>query len=413
MEALLQRESRLRPGMPSMGSDPAGTVLMMLAFLIAFVSGQLGMRAFAADKPATATSSRLNSAEIATRAFYDGMNQYLATGDDAFLRLLAPGFQDHRPLDAAPGSRTNLVERLDAMRRSAAVPTFTIETMRDLGNLMEVRISTGLPATFDIAGLLVQMPVAPISTEYLQLERTAIVARWSQDDRIPEIDRAIETSTSIGPASAFEIVIEHVTLQPGAELDLTGGASSGILMEEGTLTYSEGGSSQRISGGDDQWLNPAGPAHISNLGAAPVLFWLAQIAVVTPIPDIILGEISTQTHSGVSLERYSWATQFDLSADLDRVHLQLARATLPPGTQIGAHQSGFGNQLAVIDGVVRPDIESGVALHCRQTGYASSMRNPELLTAGEGMAALSDAHVSYRVDGSAPATVLLLTIVPE
>ena len=130
------------PGFPARGIELAGLVVLVLTLLTGLVFGQLA--SVVSSNPASLAMTT-SGATDRVRAFYDGMNRYLATGDDAFLDLLAPGYQDHQALDAGTGSSAALLARLDTMRQHASQPHFVIEQLTEFGNLVEVRLSARSP----------------------------------------------------------------------------------------------------------------------------------------------------------------------------------------------------------------------------------------------------------------------------
>ena len=63
----------------------------------------------------------------------------------------------------------------------------------------------------------------PTILEFVELQRDAIVARWSQDDSIPLIDHVLDQTIPIEAADALIFHIGHALVDPVAGFDLSGG----------------------------------------------------------------------------------------------------------------------------------------------------------------------------------------------
>jgi hypothetical protein len=85
---------------------------------------------------------------------------------------------------------------------------------------------------------------------------------------------------------------------------------------------------------------------------------------------------------------------------------------VPPGSDIVADATGYVSAIAVVAGEIDVTVQDGTAFHCRADGLAATLRGHESIPAGDGVATLPGATLSYRVTGSAPATLLVLTILP-
>ena len=192
--------------------------LMVIALALSLLAGVLLGHLTAVDSSGVTPIASGSQTERVQALWNDGVNRYLATGDDAFLRLLAPGFQEFTTVGDDDGAASTLLARLDTLRRSAIPPRFTVEEIHELGSLVEVRVSTGIPATFDVAGLSVVTALPP-STEFeflVQLQGDAIVAHWSQAGWIPEIGQTLDTQLPLDAAQRFAFDLGTVVLDDGA-----------------------------------------------------------------------------------------------------------------------------------------------------------------------------------------------------
>jgi hypothetical protein len=344
------------------------------------------------------------------RALYDGLNNYLATGDDNLEHMLAPDFRDVSSLGAEPGTTKTLLARLDSLRQSANPPRFSIVDVRDLGELVAVRVSLEFPTTLEVAGLAVTTNVPPVMTEFVQFDRDAIVARWSRDDVAPRIDKSIETSIVLPVSSALIVDIDQVTLAPGSTVELAAGTPFAVLLKSGTVRVTTDAGHLYLTTGDDRWVDASGGAQLSNEGNAPAEFWVAPIGAVSIQPGLIYGLIDPTDDPGVAIQRLVWSTR-QIDPDPTTLHLHIALVTLPPGAEFETHPALLGESVAVLDGSPDVTVAQGAARHCQADASVIQIDRSATIAAGEGVSPNPDSVVSYRVASDTPATLLVLAIV--
>jgi hypothetical protein len=388
--------------------------MLMLFLLSALTLGEIGRLVTHPARSPSVVAFDPGPAEATVRAFYAGMNRYLDTGDDAFLQLLAPDFQEFEG-GASQGDPTALLARLDLMRQSPSPPRYTIESVRNLGSVIEVRLAGITPGDLEIAGLTVALHPSPTAVEYLSLRRNSIVARWSQDDRIPLLDHTLHTSyspvvynvTVVGMTlAAVALGVRQVTLDPGAELELPGAAHYAVLATEGTISTQSSAGSEQLAPDTTRLLSPPGRLRITNPGVSPSQFWLVTLeGKSAPAQDAI-------PTPGVTEKRLLWSLEQLLSSATSRLRLQVARVVLPPGSQVPAHRVGIAEGLLVLDGVLEATVAEHDALHCFPDESSTIVRDRVTVAAGEGLSALPDALIAYRVAGPNPVTLLVLTVAP-
>lgn len=390
-------------------SRTMAAIALVLALVTGLVLGQIAVVVSPTAVP-IAMPSRHATEQV--RAFYDGMNRFLATGDDSFLHLLSPGFQDFTPLGPAAGDATDLLARLDVLRQSASPPRFSIKEIYELDNLVVVQVSTGLPETLNAAGLAVSVEGKPTMLEFVQLQREAIVARWSQDNRIPRIDHVLDDTIPIEAVNALMFQISHVAVDAGAGFDLDGGAPAALLIDQGSLQLSIGSTKQLLSTGDGLWIDPESKVHLANMGPETTTLWLALIGIVAQSPGLIYGLIDQPIDAGVDVTRFVWSTQKIEPSAPGELRLQAAIVTLPPGSQFLAHEAGLGESLAVVDGTLDATVFQGLGSHGHAGGDVTTIQDHDVIPAGDGIALEQGAWVAYRVTGSTPATLIVLAAVP-
>jgi hypothetical protein len=386
-------------------SRPIMAIALALSLLAGVLLGHLTAVVSFGETPVVAEGQTEH-----IQAFYDGMNQYLDSGDDTFLQLLAPDFQAFSPSGGADGSASTLLARLETLRRSAIPSQFTIEEIRQLGSLVEVRISTGIPARFDVAGLSVVTALPPSAIEFVQLQGDAIVAYWSQAVGTPDVGQTLDTLLSLDANQRFAFDLGRVALDPGAELVLPPATAAWLVVETGRIAFDDGATRLRLEAGESRTMTGPDRARIHNPDSERAIVWLASLK--TPRSASTYEQDSSEVPPGVTITPLAWGSQFEPET-VSQARIRLVRATVPPGSRILAGDTGYASAIAVIAGELEVTMQQGTAFHCRAGGLAATIRGHESIPTGEGVATLPDASLSYRVSGSDPATLLVLTIQPN
>lgn len=392
--------------------------VLALVVMTALALGQTGTLMSSAGRPGGTISLPEDNSEAVTRAFYDGMNRYLATGDDRFVNLLAPGFQDFQTT-GRPGDSATLLARLDAMRSGVPTPHYSIEVLHSLGTMVEVRISTGTPGVLDAAGLTMTMHPVPAQIEYLKLQRDAIVARWSRDDLIPLIEPGLDTRfapvvRSVAVAgiafAALALGIELITLAPGAGIDIPGREHYVLIVATGTVAIETSDAGERLSAGERQFISTRQKGRIANPEPTAATFWLVSLENTGGLP---IGRVDDSAASAGIVARWLvWSPEHPLPSGTESLRLQVVRVTLPVGSELSGHRSGLGEAIAVLDGALEATVFAGSAVRTSETGVTILTEGGMTLVADQGISASNDTVISYRVSGSIPATLLVLTVVP-
>ncbi len=379
---------------------------IVLALLTGGVVGQITAVGSQGVAPRVISSER--RLELA-RSFYDGMNTYLTTGDADFLDLLAPGFQDTGVLDSAPGSADSLIARLDDLRMSAPIPQFSIETLDDLGEMIQVRVSTGLPAELDVGGFVVSGHEAASAIEFLQLQGDAIVARWGQDDVIPRIELSLTDEIHLAMPTLLRVEVDFVTLDPGVEWRPEPSGASWVIVEHGLIALDDGSAVSVLARGEMESARQLSVRRIANRSSGTSSFWYVTMTSDASSQVLIAGDIAPKP-AGVTIESRAWSNYIGLPALLTGLRIELSRIAVPPGTALEPSNEDVGHQLIVIDGLVSANIHTGQLLHVSASGAATNVRDQFEIESGTGVATLPGGSASYRVLGTDTANLLLVAI---
>lgn len=388
-------------------SHAVATVALVLTALTGLAIGQLTILL---TNDAVARPVPPGNREQIVRDFYDGLNRYLATGDNAVLQLLAPDFREFDSFGGTPAPASTMLARLDAFREGGHLPRYAIEQLRDFGTVIEVRMTTGLPSTFPNYDITVSMDPR-IGPEFVWVDGKVIAGHWSRDGAQPVLDRLLDASVPLVSGSAVMFSISRVAFEPGGELELAGQPPFGILVEQGTVTISVQETTRLLPSGTVEWVASPRPAQIANLGVEPATSWVITIGMLLPNGGLT-GLIVPPKRADVTITRVTWSKPYVWPEDPARIRLVVWRATLPPGAQLWAGQAQLGELLAVIDGSLDARLYRGSGFRRGPGNQSATIRDQTTIHAGQGFVAAHDATAGYRVAGSVPATMFVLIAEP-
>ena len=383
--------------------------IIVFAIVLSVLTGGVVGQLVAMSSPGVAPHTIVSAQRLElTRSFYDGMNRYLETGDAGFLSLLAPGFQDVGALSDDPGSADSLMAQLDALRASTALEAFEIDEIRDLGQLVLVRLSTGLPPELQAGGFTLSGMRGDGMLEYLKVQGNAIVARWGQGDLIPRTTTSQSDRFTIQSSLSLKIEGDLVTLDRGAEWNPSGAGASWLIVEQGEIAVNVGSEVETLAVHEAR-SSAMGTRRIANRADGASSFWLVSITNdFSSIPT--LASDDALEAAGVTIERRVWSRFIRLPTDLERLDIQFSRIAAPPGVNLDPAADALGYQIVVIDGSVDAVVHSGELIHITESESAVSVRDRVSIDSHTAAAALARDSVSYRVSSPGGADLLLVTI---
>jgi hypothetical protein len=280
--------------------------------------------------------------------------------------------------------------------------------MHDLGQIIQVRLSTGLSTQLAAGGFTISGFQGTGALEFLQVQGDAIVARWGHDELIPRIDMSISEEFPIGRSHVLNIETELIRLDTGAEWRPAGTGAVWLIVDHGSVAL-DTGSEIEILTGRESWSGSQGILRMSNRAESASSVWVVSIASDTSSQSLIPGQRVPET-VGVTIAMRSWTTFFDPPADLDRIRIELSRIAAPPGANLDPGADALGHQVMVIEGSLDADIHHGQLLHITEPDLATTVRDQMSMSSGSAAATLPGASASYRVSSSGRAELLLVTI---
>jgi hypothetical protein len=381
-------------------------VALSLALLTGIVVGQLTAGGSPTTVPGPGSSAR--RLEL-VRSFYEGMNAYLATGDEGFLHLLRSDFREGGSGSGEPGSITTLLDRLDAMRASSGVPHFTVHEMNDLGTVVQVRVSTTAPSTLDAAGFAIVSPMPDLGIDFLQVQGNAIASRWSNDVLFPRVDTATASRFDSQVGGIWRVEISHVSLQPGAQLPLESDLGTWMIVERGTISISTEAGIERLPAGEARPVLSVGQRLAMNYETSIASFWFARV-YRSLTADAYTENVGQPEHHGATIQMLTTTVVGGLGPAATQLLGSFALARLSPGTQLEAVEDVQMQHLVVVHGTIDAAIRGGTFMHFDGSGRVITVRDDVSIGTGAALASIEGGPATFRIVGNESATVLLFTI---
>jgi hypothetical protein len=380
-------------------------VALVLAMLTGILIGQftaMESRGFAPrDRPAEGPVELV-------RAFYDGLNAYLTSGDERVFDLLAPGFQGHGALGAEPESAEELLTRLERLRRSTAAPHFRIEEVHDLGQLVQVRLTTGLPTEREAAGFSMSYPSPPL-LEFLEVQGHAIVTRWAQDDLMPIVDQVASDDMLLTTPGVVTIKTERLALAPRARLNVGIAHDAWVMVEQGDVRIHAGSTDVALSSGKLQPFHEQRIDEISNPGARASVFWLVGMAIDRALVHPTISDTGTDA-PGATVDMRLGPHIVVLPEGNTQLRIGFSLLTIPPGTQLISPGETEYWSLVSTRGTGEIRVQDGSHLYASKPGGSITLRERGTIDSGTGVFTLNDDLASFRATGAASTSLFLMSL---
>lgn len=429
---------------PAPSSLPAPRALLVLAVLVLALSltggAVLARTVFA--RPSQAVRTPTSGPEVAlVRDFYAAVNGVLATGsaDDLadLTGVVADGFVEHPGRPGTSPGRAGLIETLTALRLTHPDLRLVVEDVRSVGDQVAARVRVeGGAGTF--LGLPLQASQVPWGTIGLfRVDGGAIVEHWGVPVGSAYLLPLAQGSISLPPDAADprrRPMLEHRSYAPVATW--SGESALGpvlILGQSGTLrvTVDEAGTvPARLVHGATPGREGAGEPIAAGITATIVpgdLLVLAQgtrfassnwdaspatVVVLTLEPPAIPGGAPVAEAlppEGITRTFEATGPAAPLPPEAT---VRIGRMSLAPGSELPAHIAGGVELVIVESGALTLIAGDDLAWVSRGANPGALGEHLSTLTADDAAMIPPGAVVSYRNTGAAPATVLLLTILP-
>jgi quercetin dioxygenase-like cupin family protein len=389
---------------------------VILALLTGLVLGQLGsfVRQPVAFGPAAPSASPRSLA--AARAFSDGIDRLMESGDRAVESTLAPGFieraQDGQPDRTAPA----MIDWLLATRATWPHMRVTVVSLdqHDSTIVACLEIDPGAPQAIPGVHLLEVEP--RVVTEFLLVEGAMILDRWSADFGLPVATFTLGTASSWNGPSLSVPAIMHLRLEAGQAMQVPLEGPAIVRVDSGTVQLDRAGNDQNgmphsamepIGAGEVRILDTMTPVMAHNLSLDPGELWVFTMNVDA---DFQWGTHPTTESENAPLQIAAFIPLLNEDPGGAPRRISITRVTLPPGATVNPHGAGIVEEIAVLDGAIKVTVENGRVLRCHHGDNPDTVDDGAIVASGSGISAKGDTSFGYRVSGEHPATLLVVHI---
>lgn len=410
-----------------LGESGYAVFALVLALLTGFTLGQVTLVG------GNTFEKRTGSSTEATRLgleFYDAVGVYLATGKTPELNaVVAPDFVDH--VDGRPsttGAET-LLDQLRTLREFANGAELTATPVSSSGELVRFSVAMKPEMRVTVLGLPVTQGDTSTFEETLRIAGGRVAERWSTLQPPPTAKVLASTVRDPPPANQMQPAIKRITMLSGSTMTLRFGTAHIILVESGSLKIvgTSGKSYSRLPefaadtvGGTEAKpivalpgsvtiTSDDAPYLVTNQGSQVAHALLIRFSGYVHFREHPVG--TSQNDSGVQIEALSDAPV--LPPRKGDWTIEVGRATFAPGTSIERHDVAGAELIVVEQGrlsVETDTCEPDCILTVEGIGFTTG--EPPEVQAGQGISAGMGASAAYRVAGSAPATLLIVTVAP-
>ena len=364
--------------------------------------------------------------------FYDSINAYLATGEPDRLRMLVqPDFVDHAAGDEAMPGIEAFLRQLDTLRAFDAGARLNATPVSVSGDIVRFTVSIAPGADAQVLGL----PFAGIqrfpASDAVQIADGRVAERWS-DLQLPVAMTSL-ASIAWDPPAASQMLpaIERITMLSGSTLTFKVGTAHIIIVEQGELTIKEAAhapvsrnpivapSSVQIARSDALVALPgsvvvavSNPYRVTNAGLGAASALLIRIAgYALPSDRPAFGAFGTSRNElGCSSRPCPLPSPCQTTRVTGRSRSGARRSPRErpfPHTRSLGRSSSMSNRARW-----RPITEHARGIAFRRSRAPGRSSDSGFLQVGHGFSASDRATTAYRVAGSTPATLLIVTVMP-
>lgn len=425
---------RSRAASQSAQQAPSVSGPTIIALALALLTGlALGQMTQLGSEPFQQAPTGSTEASRTGLLFYDAIDAYFTTGQAGELQsLIQPDFVDH--IDGQPEAKgiEPFLKTLDGFRAAVGGEGLTVTPMPSSGNL--VRFSVEMPkADAVVLGLPIVQTKAHTYSETLRVDDGRVAERWSALQLPVVMTPLASVAWNPPPGSQMLPAIDRITMLGGSSMTLRFGAAHVIAVELGSLAI-EGTPHRAVASvpefppdsteladaetfvalpGSTVFAGGNGPYRIVNEGPAVARALLIRIAgqALSSDPPAFETFGTSYNDTGVQIERLS--ASLSLPNHTGDWTIEIGRATLTPGTTVPAHVVAGAELISVEEGTLEANLVA-CDQRCIQTTEGAGMVAGDLksVQAGQGVSASNGASPEYRVAGSAPVTLLIVTVTP-
>jgi hypothetical protein len=372
------------------------------------VLGQIG---FLAARPGDARPAESNPSPRAlatARAFYEGLDRLLATGDRSIEATVAPGFVDHPSSGQEDRTLQEMIDELLALRATLPHLRVTVLDLEQRDHQIAVRLEVDPGAPSSVLGVALEAPPPHQLLEFLSVEGAGVTERWEASGQLPAVLFSMGIDVRWDGTGVVVPAIQHILLDPGRSMQLPHAGSVILRTEAGSVQLDREGVDldeirrpiqEPLDAGQVRVLDGNDPVMLRNVSSVPAELWALS------------ANSSFPASAAPAQPRFVAFIPLPLSSEVRSIprRLSVVRISLPPGATIPAPAPGV-IQTAVLDGALEVTVDNGRALVCRNGKTTHPFDDTVTITAGQGVSAKETASLSYRVVGPQPTTILIMQI---
>jgi predicted SnoaL-like aldol condensation-catalyzing enzyme/quercetin dioxygenase-like cupin family protein len=408
------------------------SVALVLALFTGLILGQL-LAPSLVVRPNSSAQER--STEDAAEMFYEAMNRYLGRGDPAVLAdTLHPKFVDHSAIyleqDAA-----GLIRYLSAMRATYPDMRMQVTGMTPHDDLVAISVATTGGTAANAGGLVSDRPPSAPGYEQLRIVDGKVAERWASQTLPPQYEMFASFDLNFFSGWFVECIVEPLPLAPGAsetrrhfspsmliassgavalEIERNGSNESALLLsgDPASPTALRRGARFDLENQSVVML-PEGEAYrVWNPGKQPASVIIVEIRHLSPA---VTFNGSQNDWSDPASESGSFMTAglLPMGTDPDRTYkLSLARVAAAPNEMLPIHTVNGVEHLLVVEGGLDVELldKHAAVFGPGDRSMAAPGDRPRLLP-GEGITAIDDTLIAYRVTADAPAAIWIISII--
>jgi hypothetical protein len=358
--------------------------------------------------------------ETEVRDFYAGLNRYLSSGDRSVAHQLAPDFVDHSLVTHTDRNEEAMFATLAGAAELSPTVRFVVEAIEPRDSMVAVTLRFGGVAMPTVAGRMPELGTPPLIVDFLRIERSLVLERWSNDHALPVAGFSAQTEFMSESAQLMTLRIERWTIDPYATITMFANLPVVFAVETGSVRVDADGvdaegslalAAETLTTGGLRIVDPEGKLVLRSQTDAPTVVWVMGMYLQQPQLSVPLVPGGS---TGVTRAVYAFGTMRLAVDPTARFRLSVTRISLPGGTILPPTRPELIELSAVVAGELHVSVGDGFVSHCSPGQPYKLVGESGLAIAGEGFAAskIADSMAGYQVAGALPGTVIIATLEP-
>ncbi len=403
----------------------AGILVIVLMLATGVAIGNLA--SFAKPVAPVVYSTDQDDANVA-RAFYDGINVFLGTGEaGGVTTLLAPDYVEHTINSAVVLPAVESLDRLEKLHRSHPELRMTVGDISAGSGTVIVDISTA-GSTAYLAGTEAEGEAGARGHELLRIEDGLISERWTFWEMPPLFEIATAIDAALESGERLGLRIEHLRFGTGDYVVMNNPKGFVFVVESGQMvreavgdllgSQAAAGDSHALSASAEHstlekadWIaEPAGSVvRVRSLAPGSAYVLTATVRPKPPVPNTTISAVVSQS-PGVQRSLVVADNVEAPECAQQACTVQIGRLDLSSGQEIPRHLVEGAELLVVVEGELDVRIASESAVSGRPEKDYVIISHQQDIAAGTGLRVNRGADIAYRANGSEAAVFWYITV---